>query len=97
MSDPSLQKLERQYQQAKARLQAAKARERTKARKLDARRKIILGAALIDRASRDPNAARLLTSLIASLTRPQDHKAFAGWTTPTPESETAPQRQGDAP
>ncbi len=82
MTETTLEKLERQYEQAKARLQAAKARERTKARKLEARRKIILGGALIERAERDPDAARFLAKLVTGLSRQQDRKTFAGWQAP---------------
>lgn len=85
MSEQTLTKLERQYQQAKARLQAARARERTKARKLDARRKIILGAALIEAATKDPKAAEMLTQLTSRLSRQQDRSAFEGWSIPSPD------------
>jgi len=87
MADPNLEKLERQYEQAKARLQSARARKATKDRKLDARRKIILGGALIEKASRDPEATKLLMALVAGLARVQDRKAFDGWSPPAPETE----------
>lgn len=86
MADPNLDKLERQYEQAKARLQSARARKAEKDRKLDARRKIILGGALIEKASRDPEATDLLMSLVAGLARVQDRKAFENWTPPVPEA-----------
>lgn len=47
MSSDKIKKLEQQIEQAKARLQQAKARERNKERKLDTRRKILLGSLLI--------------------------------------------------
>lgn len=84
MADPNLEKLQRQYEQAKARLQSARARKAAKDRKLDARRKIILGGALIEKASRDPEVTRLLMSLVAGLARAQDRKAFDGWVPPAP-------------
>lgn len=87
MAETSLEKLERQYQQAKARLDAARAREREKSRKLDARRKIILGGALIERAARDPEAARMLATLVSGLGRQQDRKTFEGWPLPAPRPE----------
>lgn len=90
MAETSLEKLERQYQQAKARLEAARAREREKNRKLDARRKIILGGALIERAARDPEAARMLATLVAGLGRQQDRKAFEAWPLPAPQQEPKP-------
>lgn len=86
MAATELEKLERQYQQAKARLESARARERAHQRKLDARRKIILGGALIERAARDPEAARLLTGLVRGLSRQHDRKAFEGWSLPSPDA-----------
>lgn len=90
MAEASLEKLERQYQQAKARLEAARAREREKIRKLDARRKIILGGALIERATRDAGTARLLADLIAGLSRQQDRQNFENWPLPAPAPSEAP-------
>ena len=89
MADPALEKLERQYEQAKARLQAARARKAAKTRKLDARRKIILGGALIEKAGRDTAAAQLLSTLIAGLSRAQDRKAFDGWRAAAPDEATS--------
>ena len=79
MSETELQKAERQFAQAKARLQAAKNREASRRRKLDTRRKVILGGALMDLAGRDDAAALMLDRLIRNLPREQDRKAFAGW------------------
>ncbi|SMD10631.1 mobilization protein [Primorskyibacter flagellatus] len=90
MAESTVEKLERQYEQAKARLQAAKARERTKSRKLEARRKIILGGALIERAERDPAAAEMLAGLITGLSRAQDRKTFEGWQAPCPAPDPLP-------
>jgi hypothetical protein len=87
MAEPNLEKLERQYEQAKARLQSARARKVTQDRKIDARRKIILGGALIERASRDPDVTRLLKALVDGLARAQDRKAFDGWSPPAPEAD----------
>ncbi|MFZ3581693.1 hypothetical protein ACOI1H_06030 [Loktanella sp. DJP18] len=87
MADPNLEKLERQYEQAKARLQSARARKATQDRKIDARRKIVLGGALIERASRDPDVTRLLKSLVEGLARAQDRKAFEGWSPPASEAD----------
>ncbi|MDU9007137.1 hypothetical protein [Sedimentitalea todarodis] len=86
MPDPNLEKLQRQYEQAKARLQSARARKAAKDRKLDARRKIILGGALIEKASRDREVTRVLMSLVAGLSRVQDRKAFDGWSPPAPST-----------
>ena len=92
MAESTVEKLERQYEQAKARLQAAKARERTKSRKLEARRKIILGGALIERAERDPAAAEMLAALITGLSRAQDRKTFEGWQAPCPAPVSSAQK-----
>ena len=79
MAETELDRAEKRYAQAKARLLALKNREATKARKLDTRRKIILGGALVDLATRDSNAAAMLDRLIRNLAREQDRKAFEGW------------------
>lgn len=79
MAETELERAEKRYAQAKARLLALKNREATKARKLDTRRKIILGGALVDLAERDSNAAVLIGRLVRNLPREQDRKAFEGW------------------
>lgn len=86
MAETELERAEKRYAQAKARLLALKNREATKARKLDTRRKIILGGALVDLAERDSNAAAMIDRLIRNLPREQDRKAFADWGTPSPAS-----------
>jgi hypothetical protein len=78
MAETELDRAEKRYAQAKARLLALKNREATKARKLDTRRKIILGGALVDLAERDSNAAAMIERLIRNLPREQDRKAFRG-------------------
>ena len=79
MTESALQKAERQLAQAKARLQALKNREATRARKMDTRRKVILGGALMDLASRDSAAAGMVDRLVRNLPREQDRAAFDGW------------------
>ena len=79
MAETELERAEKRYAQAKARLLALKNREATKARKLDTRRKIILGGALVDLGERDSNAAAMIERLIRNLPREQDQKAFEGW------------------
>ena len=93
MAETELERAEKRYAQAKARLQALKSREAAKQRKLDTRRKVILGGALVDLAGRDDHAARMLDRLIRNLPRDQDRKAFAGW---SPEREAAGTGEGDA-
>ena len=93
MAETELDRAEKRYAQAKARLLALKNREATKARKLDTRRKIILGGALVDLAERDSNAAVMIERLIRNLPREQDRKAFEGWHAKQPAtaaSATAP-------
>jgi len=79
MAETELERAEKRYAQAKARLQALKNREAAKERKLDTRRKVILGGALIDLAARDSNASAMLDRLIRNLPREQDRVTFAGW------------------
>ena len=88
MAETELDRAEKRYAQAKARLLSLKNREATKARKLDTRRKIILGGALVDLAERDSNAAAMIERLIRNLPRAQDLKAFEGWDAKQPA--TAP-------
>lgn len=84
MAETELERAEKRYAQAKARLQALKNREATRQRKLDTRRKVILGGALMDLAERDSSAAAMLDRLIRNLSREQDRKAFAEWDVPSP-------------
>lgn len=84
LAETELERAEKRYVQAKARLQALKNRESTRHRKLDTRRKVILGGALMDLAERDSGAAAMLDRLIRNLPREHDRKAFADWRTPAP-------------
>ena len=79
MAETELERAEKRYAQAKARLQGLKNREATRQRKLDTRRKVILGGALLDLAERDSGAAAMLDRLVRNLAREQDRKAFADW------------------
>ena len=79
MAETELERAEKRYAQAKARLLALKNRAATAARKMDTRRKVILGGALVDLASRDDGTAKLLDRLVRNLPREQDRKAFVGW------------------
>ena len=83
MAETELQRAEQRYAQAKARLQALKNREATRERKMDTRRKVILGGALLDLAGRDSNAAAMIERLIRNLPRANDRTAFEGWVNPT--------------
>ena len=90
MAETELERAEKRYAQAKARLLALKNREATKARKLDTRRKIILGGALVDLAMRDSNAAAMIERLVRNLPREQDQKAFEGWDAKQPAKAEDP-------
>lgn len=79
MAETELERAEKRFAQAKARVQALRNREATKQRKLDTRRKVILGGALVDLAARDDVAAAMLNRLVRNLAREQDQAAFVGW------------------
>lgn len=77
----------------KARLKAAQAKERLAklearlgeaARKLDTRRKIILGGLLLDAAAKDERYSKVVQSLMSRIDREQDRKAFENWAPPAP-------------
>ena len=76
MTETQMEKAKRQYEQAKARLHATKARETKLQRKRDTRRKVILGGALIELADRDQPARSMMRRLIGGLSREQDRKMF---------------------
>ena len=90
MAETELEKAEKRYAQAKARLQAIRNRETTRQRKMDTRRKVILGGALLDLAERDTGAAAMLDRLIRNLAREQDRKAFAEWSLPSADPDSDP-------
>ena len=86
MAETELDRAQKRYEQVKARLQALRNREAARERKIDTRRKVILGGALMDLATRDSNAAAMLDRLIRNLPREQDRKTFEGW---NPEARAA--------
>lgn len=82
MAKVEAEKLERREllaAQRTARTTAANARESTRARKQDTRRKVILGSLLVDAAEKDPHWRDTLDLLMARVIREQDRKVFAGW------------------
>lgn len=95
----ALEKAENRLKQAKARVAAIKARQAGSIRKIDTRRKVIVGGALIELASRDAAAAEMLKSIVSGLSREQDRKAVEGWdfkphplsVPPTPEAQKQPE------
>lgn len=70
----------RKPRQTKAQVAAAKEQKDARAaeveRRLDTRRKVVLGAALLALAERDPDARHVLACVKASLTRTADRKLF---------------------
>lgn len=76
MTETAFEKAQRKFQQAKAALDAIKARESAAERKKDTRRKIVLGGALLELSKSDREASALVTRLIAGLSRDYDKKLF---------------------
>ena len=85
--DAQIAAARKRAEQAKARLQALEARASQQARKLDTRRKVILGGLLLDAAEKDDRFARVITALMERISRDQDRKAFEGWQAPSPTPE----------
>jgi len=81
----SLGRAKLKVEQAKARYQALLARQNAEERKLDTRRKVILGGLLIDAAGKDERFGRVIDELMKRITRDHDHKAFEGWQKPEPD------------
>ena len=78
----SVELAKKRLAQAKARLDALNARIATEGRRLDTRRKIILGGLLLDAATKDQRFAGIVTELTHRISRESDRKAFEGWTLP---------------
>jgi len=72
----------KKIEQAKARIQTIMARENTKERKLDTRRKVILGGLLLDAAKKETLCHRTLALLLDRVSRENDKRAFEGYTPP---------------
>src|SRR3546814_12949176 len=76
----SVELAKKRLAQAKARLDALNARIATEGRRLDTRRKIILGGLLLDAATKDQRFAGIVSELTHRISRAQDRKPFAGRT-----------------
>ncbi|MFZ3181669.1 MAG: hypothetical protein WA156_16010 [Methylocystis silviterrae] len=76
MTETALERAKRKFEQAKAALDAIKARESAAERKKDTRRKIVIGGALLELSRTNREASDLVTRLIASLSRDHDKKLF---------------------
>lgn len=61
-----LERAQKQFEQAKARLQKAQSRESEKRRKKETRAKILLGGWMISQAKKDPKAAQRIQEIIAT-------------------------------
>ena len=85
-----IEKAKLAVQQARARLQAIENRQTEAERKLDTRRKIILGGLLLDAAAKDERYAKVVAALMARIDRDNDRKAFDGWTPPAAPEAGSP-------
>lgn len=74
----TIEKAKRKFEQAKARFQALEARASTERRKLETRRKIILGALILD-AAKSGSWPRDIDDLMTRIARDVDLKAFEGF------------------
>lgn len=92
MTETALEKAQRKFEQAKAALEAVKARENAAERKKDTRRKIVLGGALLELARTDKDASALVGRLIAGLARDHDKQLFEN--SVRKEAETEPAKVG---
>ncbi len=97
MTETALEKAQRKFEQARAALDAIKAREVAAERKKDTRRKIVLGGGLLDLAKTDKDASALVTKLIAGLTRDQDRKLFEKPVRKEGKAEAEKDEAGSAP
>lgn len=72
-----LEKLKKQQEQLKARIQTLEAAEKTRERKKDVSRKILLGALVLEKLKQgDPVAERFKAELDGYLTRDHDRALF---------------------
>ena len=77
MSNDQIEKLEQKQAQLKAQIQLIKNREAAKQRKIETRKKILAGSAVLDAARKDPASQEKLTKLLDSfLTAERDRKLF---------------------
>ena len=77
MSNEQIEKLEQKQAQLKAKIQLIRNREAAKQRKIETRKKILAGSAVLDAARKDPASQEKLTKLLDSfLTAERDRKLF---------------------
>ncbi|WP_170775857.1 mobilization protein [Ruegeria lacuscaerulensis] len=70
-----LERAQKQFEQAKARLQKARSRETDKRRKKETRAKILLGGWMLAQAKADPRSAQRLRDIIAGFSE-RDRACF---------------------
>jgi len=76
-TNPKLKKLQQKKEQIDARIKLIEAREKSKAKKDDTRRKILIGAMIMEQMEKsDESKKKVLSSLSGFLTRPLDRKLF---------------------
>ncbi len=90
MAGAALEKAKKKFEQARARVKKLEARQSKGERERDTRRKIILGASLLELAKTNKQAAELVARLIAGLTRENDKKAFEKIADARPVEQTLP-------
>jgi hypothetical protein len=84
----TLSQLKKKQEQLAARIQSLEAAEKTRERKKDVRRKILLGALVLERLGQgDPRAQSLKAELDGYLTRDHDRALFE--LSPLPKKESA--------
>lgn len=72
-----IEKMKKQLEQIKARIKAAESREAKKKRTEDTRRKVLIGAIVLEEARKNPQFKARLTGLLHErLTRPHDRALF---------------------
>ena len=77
-TETQIERAQRQFEQARARLRQLKNRESVKKRKADTRRKILLGGLLIKHARQNPAVERQIREMVEELSE-RDKKVFTGW------------------
>jgi hypothetical protein len=89
--EDKLKKLEERKNQLKAQIQKLRAKESTEDRKRDTRRKIVLGAVLLEMVkSGDWSEEKLHNLLERKLTRPRDRELFGLTLEPNPSVQGEP-------
>ena len=76
-TNPKLKKLKQKKDQIEARIKNMEAREKSKAKKLDTRRKILIGAMVMERMEKNEETKKKTIAMLDGfLTRPLDRNLF---------------------